>query len=318
MQDLREYTPVPAPSSFFMPPSFAEQAYWDQRFRDNRNAFEWLLPPPDVAQLIGDIIRDASIDSPRILHIGAGTSNLSSHLKNLISDTKDVCNTDFSKEAVAVGKALEAEQVQVAGASHEKENVNECLTLWEQSDHLSADDTNQLLHSDGNNGRLFNTIVDKSTSDAISCGLDVEITLPYPIRSTTISQATLDSSTPPQTAKVHPLHLLAVHLAALTEPGKGRWVVVSYNEDRFPFFSPFVATHAEGALRDDIIEAGFPDPKRLWTLVQKRQVKVPPPSPDGGIVTQARRVVHTPDVFHWVYVLARTDVKLTMRDSAAG
>ncbi|KAI7469362.1 hypothetical protein KC351_g13149 [Hortaea werneckii] len=318
MQDLREYTPVSAPSSFFMPPSFAEQSYWDQRFRDNRNAFEWLLPPPDVAQLIGDIIRDASIDSPRILHIGAGTSHLSSHLKNLINDSKDVCNTDFSKEAVAVGKALEAEQAQVAGASHEKENVNECLTLWEQSDHLSANDTNQLLHSDGNNGRLFNTIVDKSTSDAISCGLDVEITLPYPIHSTTISQTTLDSSVRPQTAKVHPLHLLAVHLAALTEPGKGRWVVVSYNEDRFPFFSPFVATHAEGALRDDIIEAGFPDPKRLWTLVEKRQVKVPPPSPDGGIVTQARRVVHTPDVFHWVYVLARTDVELTMRDSAAG
>merc|ERR1711939_96579 len=301
-----------------MPPSFAEQAYWDQRFRDNRNAFEWLLPPPDVAQLIGDIVRDASIDSPRILHIGAGTSNLSSHLKNLISDTKDVCNTDFSKEAVAVGKALEAEQVQVAGAPHEKENVHECLTLWEQSDHLSADDTNQLLHSDGNNGRLFNTIVDKSTSDAISCGLDVEITLPYPIHSTTISQSTLDSSVRPHTAKVHPLHLLAVHLAALTEPGKGRWVVVSYNEDRFPFFSPFVATHAEGALREDIIQAGFPDPKRLWTLVEKKQVKVPPPSSDGGMVTQARRVVHTPDVFHWVYVLARTDVELTMRGSAAG
>ncbi|KAI7271857.1 hypothetical protein KC345_g7194 [Hortaea werneckii] len=309
---------VSAPSSFFMPPSFAEQAYWDQRFRDNRNAFEWLLPPPDVAQLIGDIIRDASIDSPRILHIGAGTSNLSSHLKSLISDSKDVCNTDFSKEAVAVGKALEAEQVQVAGASHEKEDVNECLTLWEQSDHLSADDTNQLLHSDGNNGRLFNTIVDKSTSDAISCGLDVEITLPYPIHSTTTSQTNLDSFTPLQTAKVHPLHLLAVNLATLTEPGKGRWVVVSYNEDRFPFFSPFVATHAEGALRDDIIEAGFPDPKRLWTLAEKRQVKVPPPSPDGGMVTRARRVVHTPDVFHWVYVLARTDMELTMRDSASG
>ncbi|KAI6828164.1 hypothetical protein KC340_g9258 [Hortaea werneckii] len=318
MQDLRQFTPLSAPSSFFMPPSFAEQAYWDQRFRDNRNAFEWLLPPPDVAQLIGDIIRDASIDSPRILHIGAGTSNLSSHLKNLISDSKDVCNTDFSKEAVAVGKALEAEQVQAAGELPRRENVDECLTLWEQSNHLSADDTKQLLHSDGNNGRLFNTIVDKSTSDAISCGLDVEITLPYAINSNTTSQTNPDSSAPAQIAKVHPLHLLAVHLAALTEPSKGRWVVVSYNEDRFPFFSPFVATHAEGALRDDIIDAGFPDPKRLWTLVEKRQIKVPPPSSDGGIVTQARRVVHTPDVFHWVYVLARTDVQLTMRDSASG
>ncbi|KAI7532532.1 hypothetical protein KC316_g16966, partial [Hortaea werneckii] len=204
------------------------------------------------------------------------------------------------------------------GESCEKENIDECLTLWEQSDHLSADDTKQLLHSDGNNGRLFNTIVDKSTSDAISCGLDVEITLPYAIHSTTLSQTTLDNSIRPFTAKVHPLHLLAVHLAALTEPGKGRWVVVSYNEDRFPFFSPFVATHAEGALREDILEAGFPDPKRLWTLVEKRQVKVPPPSPDGGMVTHARRVVHTPDVFHWVYVLARTDVELTIRDSASG
>jgi EEF1A lysine methyltransferase 4 len=299
-----------------MPPSFADQEYWDLRFRKDPCTFDWLLPASVVREVVAGVLEKAP--SPRILHIGCGTSELSFHLRFLVPKAGQVCNVDYSPAAVEAGIMAEVDRMVAEGKSHEDRMD------WRQVDLLSGTAVEGLMATYKGSGAgeggpfgpgLFSVIVDKSTSDAISCGEDVKVELPYRFRTET-PQGPQDALIR-STASVHPLHVLAIHLAALAVPGEGRWIAISYTDDRFPFFPPFPRSKADGLLDEAITSRRFPHPGVLWRLEDKWKVKIPQEivgiregvSGDGDGVKR-------PEVFHWVHVLGRTDVTLCEGDGA--
>jgi hypothetical protein len=169
----------------------------------------------------------------------------------------------------------------------------------------------------------YTMVVEKSCSDAIACAEDIPITTPYPLTITRTSHnssteylsspssSSPSSSIPPSPATppsyyIHPVTLLAVHLAALAIPS-ARWVCLSYSSGRFPFLLPSDATsdpEAEGNVPRELLEQGFPDPAALWRLERQEEVEATEED-DGG------KVVHRPRVVHWVYVLERTEVSVS-------
>ena len=129
----------------------------------------------------------------------------------------------------------------------------------------------------------FDVILDKSTSDAVACGPDIGVFL---------GVETMRS------VHVHPVHVLAVHLAAVTATG-GRWLTVSYSAERFPFFQD---RDAEAAWP---VPDGYPDPALLWRLESFTPIEGVEPEPkDDG--------VHRPKVMYWLYTLERTNVAGTV------
>ncbi|OCL02513.1 hypothetical protein AOQ84DRAFT_180145 [Glonium stellatum] len=147
-------------------------------------------------------------------------------------------------------------------------------------------------------------IVDKSCSDSIACAEDVFISLPYPL--TFLYPSPYAPSNLLTPIPIHPLHILALHLGLVTQPG-GRWITFSYSNSRFPFLpsSPLDSEDLEDAIPDELLMHGFPDPAELWTLERKEAVEAPP---EGGT-----EVVHRPKVSHWLYVLVRTERELRMQ-----
>ena len=176
---------------------------------------------------------------------------------------------------------------------------------WSCMDLLSLQSTLGLLHHQVSTGKrkLYDLVLDKSTSDSISCGPDHVLQLPYPLSINGWTRRLQNSGTT-ATGAVHPLHLLAVHLASLTTPRTARWICVSYSEDRFPFFSSYPPFRDDGVLSGKLVERGFPDPKTLWKLEKKYRVTVQ--VEDHG----ATDAVHRPETSDWVYVLVRTDVEV--------
>jgi hypothetical protein len=73
----------------------------------------------------------------------------------------------------------------------------------------------------------FSIVIEKSCADAIACGEDISIPVPY-----RLDQAVNRTKTTDGTMYIHPVCLLAIHLAALTKPG-GTWIVLSYSDTRF-------------------------------------------------------------------------------------
>jgi hypothetical protein len=95
---------------------------------------------------------------------------------------------------------------------------------------------------------------------------------------------------------IHPVCLLAIHLAALTKPG-GTWIVLSYSETRFDCLAC-----EEG--RDEFFHeskkvGSVPDPALLWKMVMKQEMISQVERMDGS--------VHRPKIAHWLYILRRTD-----------
>ncbi|KAK8170307.1 hypothetical protein BC567DRAFT_250304 [Phyllosticta citribraziliensis] len=297
-----------------------------------------------------------SPQQPSIHHIGCGTSAMSFQLRRLVDDPAQVLNTDYSPAAVEIGRSREKEIFGDGGAevveqatrrrrgsasmessSSELEEEDETQTRgdrqrrpsdaaarragresktmrWRTIDLLSLADTAQLARDPPY--PPFAVIVDKSTSDCISCVDDVAVTLPYALQPVESSTPGTTAANPPTTmAQIHPLHLLAVHLAYHTRPG-GRWLAVSYSGARFPFLPPYPDRADEGMLSDETVERGFVHPGRLWRLQSHEMIdsggdegKGEEGGKEGGGATV---VVHRPRIMHHLYVLERTDLRLEM------
>ncbi|KAF2002827.1 hypothetical protein P154DRAFT_561673 [Amniculicola lignicola CBS 123094] len=189
----------------------------------------------------------------------------------------------------------------------------------------------------------YSVIVDKSTSDSIACADDPYVFLPYPL--STASNEPLPSQVERSSEPIQPVHILAIHLAVLTKP-RARWIALSYSEDRYPFLHqrfggsaprsgstsqsktsstpvPGSTLEAERAsdglygqldhdlddIPDKVFDMGLPDPSKLWRLVNKYEIEVPPPQGSPG----ESPIVYRPKIFHWVYILERTDVEVFLR-----
>jgi hypothetical protein len=278
-----------------MPPLYADQTYWESRFKQE-SQFEWL----GTGDLLLNHLRyhlkmcnegpSFDRDLPRTLQIGAGNSHLDKKIINIYKDLgmegrKDryplVVNTDFSSAAV-----------NRANAKNNQAEHRTSSTVWEISDALNWQNVRDLLQQYGR----FDAVVDKSTSDAISCGEN--IVLQYMDQPGQISN---DDSINPfcvqhmrlngdKLISLEPLHLLAIHMASLVNPG-GVWTVLSYSANRFPFLKP---AEADDFTRSPIA-AG-----RWWRLKSVEEVEAP-----SG---QGREGVHAPTVMHSLYVLERTEV----------
>lgn len=202
------------------PPDFASQAYWQRRFTNGEpsSGFEWLGLPLVFISYIQTWLQDLDGNaedapslggntlSPNVLHIGSGSSSLSFDLRRYLPPSVSpsrILNVDYAQAAVDWGKTRERETFDSAGGMR-----------WEAVDLL---DTSQVVNLIGRPSSSTTSspllIIDKSTSDALSCGPS----LPSPL----VPQQTID-----------PLPLLVLNLA-LVSPPRTDWLVQSYSQDRF-------------------------------------------------------------------------------------
>jgi hypothetical protein len=348
------------------PPSFGSQQYWDARFTSNSSPFEWLEAPTALDPYLVAALKATEEERPEILHIGCGTSLLSYHLRAHVKDPDTITNLDYSDVAIRVGKKREVD-IYSLGEGQEDDfgfgSTSGALTSMADSERKSPETgngsnvgpskigtssnsqymrwsaANLLSHTsllDACKPHTYSVIVDKSTSDSIACSEDVYVPLPYHIGKTSDEHPSsrLSQSSEP----IHPLHILAIHLALLAK-AQARWISLSYSEDRYPFLhqpiptfnkpsttSPITPPEAPAEQEDEdgfdddldddlddipreIIDNGLPEPSTLWELEAKYEIEVPsPPAPSGS------EVIHRPKVPHWVYVLRRTDVGVFVRE----
>lgn len=281
-----------------MPPSYESQSFWEDRFK-KEDHFEWLGGGQEtiIPVLRPYLQNHAEVDPERVrppllLHIGAGTSTLSGEIleeyqriyqKPFTSPV--VLNTDFAFEAVRRG-------TQATEGSQE--------VMWRQLDLLSW--KNMLLLRDEvwqTEGRRFMFVVDKSTTDAISCQEDMVFgeetfgSSPGDIHPLILS---IMSTSSRKHIQIHPVAVLALHLASHVEAG-GVWIVLSYSSNRFPFLSNEQNLGNKDEGRE--LDVGV-----FWKLERVEAVKVR----EGEV----RGTVHAPDVFHYLYILRRTDAVVTM------
>ena len=280
-----------------MPPSYGSQEYWNRRFTSETEPFEWLEAPHVLDPFLYEALSSSNDTHPDLLHIGCGTSMLSYHLRTAVKEPRQIHNLDYSGVAIELGRKREEELRD--GEHFEDERTTNGAT----SKHMRWDAVDMLDHKsfvNVCNPGTYSVIIDKSTSDCIACTDDVHIPLPYPIDIRSDVSINLDNRQSPE--PIHPLHVMAVHLALATKPG-ARWIALSYSDDRFPFVDGLYSS------RPHI--PGFPDTGTLWKLLDKREVESTEKEPTIDI--NGDRVIHRPRVSHWVYVLERTSVPLFIR-----
>lgn len=281
-----------------MPPNYESQSFWEDRFKTESH-FEWLGGGQDtILPAVRSFLQHFAETTlkhgrrPLLLHIGAGTSTLSDDIVEEYHKTYQgtfdsliVLNTDFAQEAVRRG-------LQLASGSTE--------VTWERMDLLSWKEILALKEKIvRTEGRKFELVVDKSTTDAISCRADMlfeEETLTGTSRDAHPLIDHVVSRSAHKYVFVHPAAVLALHLASLVESG-GVWIALSYSSDRFPFLVSDVD-------QDGKVYNGGLDVRLFWELERIERVKV----------REGKRSedVHAPEVFHYLYILRRTEAVLAM------
>ena len=304
---------MPPPST--PPPSFDDLTYWNTRFSSEEN-FDWLVADftilePVLRELIeggkrfvtARVKEDGEDDGgkdgkrPQILHIGCGNSSLSFRLRGLVDSATQIHNCDYSSVVIERQRQREKKLLQNDHAA--RSGGQEVQSRWSVLDLLDPEQmANVRKGSDGEyggeDGGGYDIIIDKSTTDAISCAEDVVVGLPYCINdintsaTATIPTTVCTQPTFPQKAAIYPPHILAIHLAYLARPGC-RWVVLSYSSSRFSDWE------GEG------MPQGLPQPGELWKLVKHEKI-VQSPDPEDK--------VHRPPEMHHLYILERTGVEL--------
>ncbi|KAH8078273.1 hypothetical protein HD553DRAFT_277991 [Filobasidium floriforme] len=281
------------------PPAFSDLAYWDNRFSTTSTPFDWLVSANALDSLVVASIRSSSRERCKILHIGCGSSELSFRLGELAGTRENIWNTDYSRVVIEQGRAIE-EKLDARPPKIGHEEVSGRMN-WTVLDLLS-DESITAFRAE-TQSESFDLIVDKSTSDAISCGPD----LPLPGHGASIpSRSTLSII-------LHPLEVLALNLARLTRSG-GRWICISYSSDRFGFLHPGTSSRTQSGHDGSTfceLEAS-----RYWRLEHKEEIEVeaqPERAVDSGLPgggVTAKTPVFRPKEVNYSYILVRTDVLL--------
>jgi EEF1A lysine methyltransferase 4 len=292
--------------------SFESRQYWDSRFTRSPQSFDWLVSPSVlIPHLLNTLSQDASPNStpPSILHIGCGTSNLSNLLR-LHAPPSTVTNVDFSHRAIELGIQREREEFAEAGTKDGKGSMSwatvdllDRQSIWSVIGRNAGDSKpsindscgielgNSMPSSASTCSARFSIMIEKSCADAIACGEDVTIPVPYCL------DPVADRTKPAgEVVYIHPVCLLAIHLAALTKPG-GMWIVLSYSETRFDCL--YSLEGGDDEYHELKNEGMVPNPATLWTVVKKQEIISQVESKDGS--------VYRPRISHWLYMLRRTD-----------
>lgn len=282
-----------------IPPDYGSIQYWDQKYTDNKQVFDWLLPPDDLDHEISHLLKKRTLSSglaPRILHIGSGTSNLSFALLKHVNHPSQIYNIDYSQTAIEWGKSKEKDGLQ----SRNKQDGQKMN--WIQASLLHLPDVRN-LRSFG----PFSLIVDKCTADCIACGDDIMTKNPFPYLASSQNSKSTEASasyhmdrSSPDLLPTHPLHVLCVHLALLTDPA-AVWLVISYSASRFDFLDSAKSDYYE------YTSGEFPHPSMFWTIERKEVIGL---KSEETKIEADRHVVHRPRPEHHLFVLKRTEVRL--------
>ena len=296
-----------------MPPQFSSKSYWNSRFTSDPSPFDWLLPASALDSLLRSTLSSSPFPNPKVLHIGCGTSWLSFHLRAHVEKPNQVLNLDFSETAIDLGKTKEAdlyrpdeaEVPEMLSSSREwcgAEDDGERMQ-WAAADLLEF---SSLVSATGCSGPQFAVILDKSTSDAISCAQSIPATEAF----LGIDAGVLDSkafsaamnlrerSVPDPEHLLDPMIVLSLHLAAITREG-GTWIAVSYSQDRFWFLERNLLNDTEADSQKH--GSNKLDPKRFWRLARKEALEIQ--QQDEPSISP----VHRPNIQHWLYLVLRTD-----------
>jgi hypothetical protein len=310
------------------PPSYGKQDYWESRFKDNKTSYDWLEHATKLDAEIAEALALSKTDRPKILHIGCGTSMLSIHLRAFVNDPTQIQHIDFSAEAIEWGRNLEKEtfcfvlddeddddddedeEGEVGKAAEfpegfgkaEEQLRNEVpMMKWTQTSLLDLQSVISTCELGG-----YQVIVDKSCCDAIACASWVQIPMPFFLctedADPSVSPSGSDFTTEDEYS-IYPINLLAIHLALVAKPA-ARWIALSYSKDRWPFCpdeSMLESTAADQALPKGLLDSGFPDPAKLWSLIKKESIMVK---------TTGENVEHSG---HWIYVFERTDLEIKVQ-----
>jgi hypothetical protein len=291
---LSKHQPAPAPHSDWnderyrmsvrrpLGPSYDEEAYWDAKFKDSQDAFEWL----GSGQILLDTFRRTyspeiiAQKTPRVLQLGSGISNLSIDLadeiiKNIGSISAEdesfssrlsaILNVDFSQQALSIGKE-QAESSGLQGMQYLRVD----LRSWRE-----------IVSSTSLCSEKLDFIFDKSTSDAISTNRDVDLSSMQDFDEATCPLLLSSKLNVMSLKSVDPLDLVALHLAALGG-ASCTWAVLSYSSSRFDFLN------SPNSLS-----------RSYWSIVQKQPIAAPSGSDN----------LSAPPVYHWFYLLRRVSIQ---------
>ncbi|EPT01547.1 hypothetical protein FOMPIDRAFT_1120190 [Fomitopsis schrenkii] len=285
-----------------MPSNYHLRSFWEQRFTEEEH-FEWLGDGQDtLIPRLRAFLRAESTPTqeqrpggghpPRTLHIGAGNSTMSEHIRDAYEGfygeqyltESTIVNLDFSDVAVANGRQ--------AGASTARAHWRG--PRWVQGDILQWNDVAPLVKRTGGtegdgDEELFALVLDKSTSDAVACGEDIVLT-----RSSTQCHPAIRDGIRSE-VKVEPVHLLALNLAPLVRPG-GVWIVLSYSSSRVSLLSSHESREGQDG------DSSILNPGIYWSLEEHSAVDAP--------TGQNKEGVFAPPVQHHVYVLRRSSRRI--------
>jgi hypothetical protein len=301
-------------------PPFESPDYWDGRYKETSESYEWLKPSSILDKDITESLAAQDEAHPRILHIGCGTSEMSFNLRTYVRDPRQLQNVDFSPEAIEWGRQREKE---LFGFELDNDDEDEDGWVDDPRDGLPAQfempmstwtltsllDLQSIISTCSLGA--YNLIVDKTCCDNIACAPMSTIFLPYFLYLDQSSQSSPGNAIVVDESRVvYPIHILAIHLALLTPPG-ARWVAFSFSGVRFFFLEDQPMLSAGGldkSLPKDLIEQGFPDSSKLWKLVRKQCITT-------GIETRPLNPEdfedpNQPTNCYWIFVMERTDVEL--------
>ena len=259
----------------------------------------------------------------RLLHFGCGTSSLGGDVQRYLeqeAESVEVTDADYVADALAQADNAEVGRMSQEGGQGDvgSDDLSESMESFEESRQPSTPrravplidldvlSLKQLMQhrphrhidpletptSDDADG--WDLLLDKSTADAISCGPDMPLPI-FPSSSATVDGiASSDSSDNACGPLVEPIIALCQTLAHATRKG-GRWICISYSSTRFDHLSQRSTSVEE----DDLEEPG-------WKLLSKSPVDgFTDSSPSTPLSAEGERVVYTPQVNVWAYVLER-------------
>ncbi|KAH6646013.1 hypothetical protein BKA67DRAFT_541006 [Truncatella angustata] len=274
--------------------------YWTERVRSegegDEQGFDWLLPSDNAGfkSFITDAVKQVSTqttETPRVLHLGPGSSKLSLWMHDLVDKPHHVVHFDFAESAKELGERWERESWPDAGEQRMR---------WMTGDLLELSSvrglTQSLEDAERSEGRgvpgpiLFDVLVDKGTLDAISC---VEALAPQSELVECIKNYAPEIPAKVIKTPIYSSLMVALNLAAICRPGAA-WVMLSYGGTRFDAFTARVRSETPRSLEELA--------SRLWRLEVRRELEEDVKTEDeNGDVKRTK-------AYHWLYLLRRTDV----------
>lgn len=296
LPDIDSFPPYVPVDKSMSPSSFGDSAYWDERYAERTEAFDWLLPATCMDGAIARGLESSRRPDPRVIHLGCGTSTLSYHLRAFVDRPEQVHNVDFSAQAIKLCRAKERELFGLDGFKQGGGRLG--AMKWSVIDLLASNQVTE-LGARADRSPPYDVVVDKSTCDSVCCADDRPIPAPSVIRARD-TPSDPDGDASPAATAIHPLDLLGINVAYLI-PAGAHWVALSYSKDRFSeWYSarrpPPRWIRGEGNC--------LPHPSRLWEM--KTWEAIPVEQEDG----KAGTGIHQPEILDYVYVFVRTDVGL--------